>query len=94
MSQSFSFGNGTVTLCHSKTKDLNLHTINADIIIVAVGVPYLLKSNMIKDGCHIIDVGINRIDDPTTKKDIKLLVMLITNQCLVKLLQSHLFLEV
>ena len=71
LSQSFSYGNATVTLCHSKTKDLNFHTKNADILIVAVGVPYLLKSNMIKDGCHIIDVGINRIEDSTNKKGYK-----------------------
>ena len=71
MSQNFSFGNGTVTLCHTKTKNLNFYTKNADIIIAAVGVPNLIKSDMVKEGSHIIDVGINRINDPTTQKGYK-----------------------
>ena len=44
---------------------------NADIIIAAVGVPNLIKSDMVKEGSHIIDVGINRINDPTTQKGYK-----------------------
>ena len=52
----------TVTVCNSRTKDLASHTKTADIIVIAVGVPYLLKADMIKDGAIVIDVGINRLD--------------------------------
>jgi len=60
--------NATVTLCHSKTKSLHKHTIDADIIIVAVGKLNVLDGSMIKNGAVVIDVGINRIkDDQNTK---------------------------
>jgi len=52
----------TVTVCHSKTKDLSIHTKNADILIVAVGKKHLITEDMVKDNSVIIDVGINRID--------------------------------
>lgn len=52
----------TVTVCNSRTKDLKAHTSKADIVIIAVGVPYLLKEDMVKDGSVVIDVGINRLD--------------------------------
>lgn len=52
----------TVTVCNSRTKDLKAHTSKADIVIIAVGVPFLLKENMVKDGAVVIDVGINRLD--------------------------------
>lgn len=52
----------TVTVCNSRTKDLKAHTLQADIVIIAVGVPYLLKEDMVKDGAIVIDVGINRLD--------------------------------
>ena len=52
----------TVTVCNSRTKDLKAHTLKADIVIIAVGVPYLLKEDMVKDGAIVIDVGINRLD--------------------------------
>ncbi len=52
----------TVTVCNSKTKDLSFHTKAADIVVIAVGVPYLLKADMVKDGAIVIDVGINRLD--------------------------------
>ncbi len=52
----------TVTVCNSRTKDLATHTKSADIVIIAVGVPHLLKANMLKDGAIVIDVGINRLD--------------------------------
>lgn len=51
----------TVTVCHIETKILKQHTINADILIVAVGKPYLIKEDMVKEGVVVIDVGINRI---------------------------------
>ncbi len=52
--------NATVTLCHSRTKDLKEHTKNADILIAAAGSPKLIKRNMVKRGAIVIDVGINR----------------------------------
>ena len=66
--QNTKYGNGTVTLCHSRTENLSDFTKKADIIIAAVGVPKLIKEDMIKDGAHIIDVGINRIDDKSREK--------------------------
>ena len=63
LSQNFEIGNSTVTMCHTRTKDLNLYTKEADIIIAAVGVPHFIKSEMVKKGVNIIDVGINRMDD-------------------------------
>ncbi|AXK49386.1 bifunctional methylenetetrahydrofolate dehydrogenase/methenyltetrahydrofolate cyclohydrolase FolD [Aliarcobacter trophiarum LMG 25534] len=53
----------TVTVCNSRTKDLKSHTLKADIVIIAVGVPYLLKEDMVKDGAIVIDVGINRLEN-------------------------------
>lgn len=67
--------NATVTLTHTGTKDLSLHTKRADIVIAAIGVPYFLKASMIKDGAVLIDVGISRTDagligdiDPDTRE--------------------------
>ncbi len=54
--------NGTVCICHSKTKDLAYHTKTADIIVVAVGKPNVLTADMIKDGAVVVDVGMNRVD--------------------------------
>jgi methylenetetrahydrofolate dehydrogenase (NADP+) / methenyltetrahydrofolate cyclohydrolase len=51
----------TVTICHIETRDLKMHTKDADIVIVAAGVPYLIKEDMVKQGATVIDVGINRI---------------------------------
>ena len=53
----------TVTLCNSKTKDLAAHTRRADILVVAVGRPQMIKADMIKPGAIVIDVGINRLDN-------------------------------
>lgn len=53
--------NGTVTICHSKTKDLAEKTRKADILVAAVGIPEFIKGDMIKPGAVVIDVGINRI---------------------------------
>jgi methylenetetrahydrofolate dehydrogenase (NADP+)/methenyltetrahydrofolate cyclohydrolase len=53
----------TVTICHSKTKDLKKETSQADILVVAVGVPGLIKKDMVKPGAVVIDVGINKIDN-------------------------------
>ena len=54
---------GTVTICHSKTKDLAEVCRRADILVAAVGVPNLIKGDMIKEGAVVIDVGMNRLDD-------------------------------
>ncbi len=52
----------TVTTCHIKTKDLAYHTKNADILVVAIGCDRFIKSDMVKNGAVIVDVGINRVD--------------------------------
>lgn len=57
-----SLGDATVTICHSKTRDLKSICLTADIIIVAAGSPGLLTAEMVKEGATIIDVGINRVD--------------------------------
>lgn len=59
----------TVTVCHSRTRDLSVHTKNADIIVVAAGRPGLLKAEMVRPGAVVIDVGINRIGDGTLVGD-------------------------
>jgi methylenetetrahydrofolate dehydrogenase (NADP+)/methenyltetrahydrofolate cyclohydrolase len=55
--------NATVTLCHTGTKDLTSHLINADIVIAAAGVPHLVEANMIKTGAALVDVGITRTEN-------------------------------
>ena len=57
-----SLGDATVTVCHSKTRDLKSICLTADIIIVAAGCPKLLTADMVKEGVTVIDVGINRVD--------------------------------
>lgn len=61
LSQKGEPGDCTVTVCHSRTKDLAEHTRRADIIIAALGVPEFLKGNMVKEGAVVVDVGITRI---------------------------------
>lgn len=65
-------GNCTVTLCHSRSAELSHHTRQADIIILAIGKPYFLKKEMIKEGAVVIDVGISRVESTTTKSGFKL----------------------
>lgn len=62
--------NSTVTVCHSKTKNIDEITKKADIVIAAIGKPKFVKSDMVKDGAVVIDVGINRLDDGTICGDI------------------------
>ena len=62
--------NATVTITHSKTKNLEHFTKNADIIVVAIGKPKFLKADMVKDSAIIIDVGINRLDDGSLVGDV------------------------
>jgi len=61
-------GNSTVTLTHSYTKNIEEITIQADIIITALGVPNYLKANMVKEGVVVVDVGITRVPDETNEK--------------------------
>lgn len=72
LSRENSSGKATTTICHKYTKDLTLHTINADILIVAAGQPHLIKAEMVKEGAVIVDVGINRVADEHSKKGYKL----------------------
>jgi methylenetetrahydrofolate dehydrogenase (NADP+)/methenyltetrahydrofolate cyclohydrolase len=72
MAKNSKFANCTVTLCHSRTKDLKAHCLNADIIIAAIGKPNFVTADMVKQGCVIIDVGINRVDDASLPKGYKL----------------------
>ena len=67
-----SLGDATVTICHSKTRDLKSICLTADIIIVAAGCPNLLTADMIQPGAVVIDVGINRIDDPASPRGYRL----------------------
>lgn len=65
-------GNATVTLCHSRTKDLKAMTLQADVIVAAIGRPRFITADMVKEGAIIIDVGINRIADPGRKSGSRL----------------------
>ncbi len=62
--------NATVTVTHIFTKDLKAHTLQADIVIVGVGVPGLIKEDMVKEGAIVIDIGINRIADGSLVGDV------------------------
>ncbi len=62
----------TVTLCHSQTKDIASHCRRADIIIAAIGVPLFVKADMVKPGAAVVDVGVNRIADPSAKSGSRL----------------------
>ena len=61
-------GNATVTICHSKTRDLKAICLTADIIIVAAGCPGLVTADMVREGATVIDVGITRVEDPNSPK--------------------------
>ena len=65
-------GNCTVTMCHSKTKNLKELCLQADIIVAAIGRPNYVTADMVKDGAVIVDVGINRIEDPSKKSGFRL----------------------
>lgn len=61
-------GDCTVTICHSRTQNIELHTRMADIIIAAIGTPHFLKEDMVKEGAVVVDVGITRVPDATRPK--------------------------
>lgn len=65
-------GNATVTICHTRTKDLPSFTRQADILIAAAGVPHTITAGMVKPGAVVIDVGVNRVEDPTAPKGYRL----------------------
>ncbi|MGC6413846.1 MAG: bifunctional 5,10-methylenetetrahydrofolate dehydrogenase/5,10-methenyltetrahydrofolate cyclohydrolase [Bacteroidia bacterium] len=67
LSNSNKTGNATVTVCHSRTKNLKEVCLQADIIVAAVGIPGFVKGDMIKEGAVVIDVGTTRVDDDTKK---------------------------
>ncbi len=64
--------NATVTMCHSRSKPLENYTKQADILIVAIGRPEFIKGNMIKDGAIVIDVGVNKLADPSRERGYRL----------------------
>lgn len=64
--------NATVTLCHSQSVDLASHTLRADILVAAAGSPGTITSAMVPEGCVVIDVGVNRVPDPTRKSGYRL----------------------
>lgn len=72
MSRNSRPGNATVTLCHSRTQNLEAYTRSADIIIAALGIPEFLKGDMVKDGVIIIDVGTTRVPSTETKSGFRL----------------------
>lgn len=65
-------GNATVTLCHTGTTDLAYHTRQADIVIAAAGRPNTVTADMIRDGAVVVDVGVNRVEDPSKPRGYKL----------------------
>jgi len=72
LAQKAEMGNATVTVCHTRTKDWTRHTKNADILVSAVGRANTVTADMVKPGATVIDVGMNRIEDPTAKKGYRL----------------------
>lgn len=69
--------NATVTVCHTRTKDMAQHTKRADILIVAAGVPKAVTADMVKPGATVIDVGVNRVGEKPSKKDPNRMVALL-----------------
>jgi len=72
LSQKRKVGNATVTMCHSRTKNLKEITLQADIIIAAIGIPEFLKADMVKDNVTVVDVGITRLADSNKKNGFRL----------------------
>jgi methylenetetrahydrofolate dehydrogenase (NADP+)/methenyltetrahydrofolate cyclohydrolase len=65
-------GNATVTVCHTRTKNLAEHTRQADILVAAAGRPNTITADMVKEGAAVIDVGVNRVEDATKKRGYRL----------------------
>lgn len=64
--------NATVTVCHSRTRDLPAHCRRADVLVAALGVPQFVKADMVKPGAVVVDVGVNRLSDATAKNGYRL----------------------
>ena len=67
MSRKAKNANCTVTMCHSRTRNLKEITLQADILIVAIGVPHFIQEDMVKEGAVVVDVGIHRVPSDKTK---------------------------
>ncbi|MHC4187202.1 MAG: bifunctional methylenetetrahydrofolate dehydrogenase/methenyltetrahydrofolate cyclohydrolase FolD [Planctomycetota bacterium] len=65
-------GNATVTVCHTRTKSISHHTLQADILVAAAGRPDTITADMVKEGAVVIDVGVNRVEDQTKEKGYRL----------------------
>ncbi|MCC7300450.1 MAG: bifunctional methylenetetrahydrofolate dehydrogenase/methenyltetrahydrofolate cyclohydrolase FolD [Verrucomicrobia bacterium] len=72
LSQKSELGNATVTMCHTRTKNMKELTLQADIIVAAVGRPKTVTADMVKPGAVVIDVGVNRVTDATAKAGFRL----------------------
>ena len=72
LSQKSEFGNATVTMCHTGTRDLAKYTLQADILIAAAGRARTITAEMVRDGAVVIDVGVNRVPDPAAKNGFRL----------------------
>jgi methylenetetrahydrofolate dehydrogenase (NADP+)/methenyltetrahydrofolate cyclohydrolase len=72
MSRKSERANCTVTLCHSRTPDLRTFTLQADILVVAIGVPRFIKADMVKEGAVVIDVGMHREPSTTARSGFRL----------------------
>ena len=64
--------NATVTVCHTGTPDMAKFTLQADILVAAMGVPMIIKADMVREGCVVIDVGVNRVPDASKAKGFRL----------------------
>ncbi|MFA4925104.1 MAG: tetrahydrofolate dehydrogenase/cyclohydrolase catalytic domain-containing protein [Candidatus Aminicenantales bacterium] len=64
--------NATVTVCHTGTKDIKKYTLQADILVAAMGAPKAITADMVREGCVVIDVGVNRVPDPAAAKGFRL----------------------
>lgn len=65
-------GNATVTVCHTGTPDLATHTRSADVVVAAMGRPEAIRGDMVREGAVVIDVGVNRIDDPGSERGFRI----------------------
>jgi methylenetetrahydrofolate dehydrogenase (NADP+)/methenyltetrahydrofolate cyclohydrolase len=70
--QKATHANATVTLCHSRTRDIVAHCRRADILIAAMGSAEFVQAAMVKPGAVVVDVGVNRVEDPTTRDGVRL----------------------
>lgn len=72
LSQKSELGNATVTMCHTRTRDIKELTLQADIVVAATGWPNTVTADMIKEGAVVIDVGVNRVEDASKKRGYRL----------------------